>query len=390
MATLVDVSINIDGREIKQFSSLSLSQGIFEHHVFRLICPAESIDGTSGSILNASKNMIGSAITIQIDSGKSGGLLQFSGVVTQVEAARFSGHAGDMVIGGFSPTILLDNGLHCKTWEKKAIKNIVQDVLKHFPQNLLQPKISPSYGETLSYTVQYKETAWHFINRLSASHGEWLYYDGQKLVLGPPQTNKAQLFFGRNLDRFNMALHVRPANFQMLAYDYMNQEVYDGKPAGINNKAGLSELGKHALQKSEQFYGTQPKQWHNHFLTNKKQLDDYINTHASMQSSSLVRFNGSSGHPGVQVGNGISVEGRNFFNQSDEAFGDYTILSVSHHCDGQGNYNNDFVALPSGIKMPPVTTFPETHCETQSAVVTDNHDDKGLGRVTGKIPLDER
>jgi Rhs element Vgr protein len=281
--------------------------------------------------------------------------------------------------------ILLDNGPHCKTWEKKAVKNIAQDVLKHFPQNLLQPKIAPSYGETLSYAVQYKETAWQFLSRLSATYGEWLYYDGQKLVLGPPQGNKVKLVYGKNLHHFNMALQVRPASFQMMAYDYMNHEVYDGEPAGIASKAGLNELGKHTLQKSEQFYGTKPKQWHNHFLTNKKQLDDFVNTQAAMQTSNMVRFSGRSGHPAIQVGGLVNTEGKNVFTLADESFGEYTVISVNHFCDGQGNYSNDFVSIPSSVKMPPITNYTEPRSETQSAMVTDNHDPNGLGRVRVKF-----
>jgi type VI secretion system secreted protein VgrG len=381
MAQFVEITIDIEGKSIKQFSSFSLSQGIFEHHTFRLVCPTEAIDGTSGSIFNTSKNMIGSAISIKIKSVGKQGDLRFSGVVTQIESARHSGHAGDIIIAGYSPTVLLDNGPHCKTWEKKAVKNIAQDVLKPFPQNLLQPKINPAYGETLSYTVQYKETAWQFLSRISATYGEWLYYDGQKLIMGAPQGNKVKLLYGSDLHDFNMALHVRPASFQMMAYDYMNNEVYDGSPAGIAAKAGLNDLGKHTLQKSEQFYATKPKQWHNQFLTNKKQLDDFVNTRAAMQSSKMVRFNGKSGEPSLQLGGCASIDGKNVFDQSDESFGDYTIISISHHCDGQGNYTNDFVAIPSSVKMPPVNEYTEPRCETQSAVVTDNYDPKGLGRV---------
>ena len=381
MAQFVGIGISIEGKNIKQFSSLSISQSIFSHHSFRLVCPTEAIDGTSGGIFNSSKNMIGGSFTAQIDSVGTKGSLQFAGVITQVEASRHSGHAGDIIISGFSPTILLDNGPHCKTWEKKAVKNIAQDILRHFPQNLLQPKIAPAYGETLSYTVQYKETAWQFLSRISATYGEWLYYDGQKLILGPPQGSKVKLLYGSSLNQFSMALQVRPASFEMMAYDYMNNEVYDGSPTGIAGKAGLNDLGKHTLQKSEKFYAVKPKQWHNQFLTNKKQLDDFVNTRASMQSSNMVRFNGSSGHPAIQVGAGASIEGKNVFNQADESFGDYTIISVDHHCDGQGNYSNNFVAIPASVKMPPVTTYTEPHCETQSAVVTDNHDPKGLGRI---------
>jgi len=167
MAQFVGTRIDIDGTTISQFSSLTIAQSIFEHHNFRLICPTEAIDGTKG-ILNSSRNMIGGTIKIQLQVVGGNGTLQFAGVVTQVEASRRSGHAGDIIISGFSPTILLDNGPHCQSWEKKAVKNIAQDVLGQFPQNLLQPNVNPTYGETLSYTVQYKETAWQFLSRIAA------------------------------------------------------------------------------------------------------------------------------------------------------------------------------------------------------------------------------
>jgi uncharacterized protein involved in type VI secretion and phage assembly len=265
------------------------------------------------------------------------------------------------------------------------LKNIAQDVLKHFPQNLLQPKISPTNSETLSYVVQYKETAWKFLRRLCATYGEWLFYDGQKLVLAPPQGNKVNLVYGRNLHRLNMALEVRPASFQMMGYDYLNSEVYNGSPSGISGKAGLCEFGKHALQKSEQFYGTQPKQWNNQFLTNKKQLDDLVNTQAAMRSSNMVRLNGNSDQPAVQLGGTVSIMSNNVFDATDHTFGDFTVVSVHHYCDGQGNYSNEFVAIPASVKVPPVVPLNDVYCETQSAIVTDNNDTKGLGRIRVKF-----
>jgi type VI secretion system secreted protein VgrG len=385
MAQFVGTQIEIEGVQIKQFSSFTLSQSIFEHHSFRLICPAEGIDGTTGAIFNSSKNMIGCSITVKIDAIGNKGALRFSGVVTQIEAMRHGGHAGDIIISGFSPTILLDSGPHCKSWENATIKSIAQDVLKHFPQNLLQPKVSPVYSGSLAYMVQYKETAWEFLCRIAASFGEWLFYDGQKLYLSSPPGNNVKLLYGSNLHAFNMGLQVRPASFKMMAYDYMNSDVYDGTPSGIESKAGLNELGKHAFKKSEKFYASKPKLWHNDFLTTKKQLDDYVNTRAAMESSSMVKLNGSSGHPGIQVGGSVTVDGKNIFSQADESYGEYTTVAITHNCDGQGNYTNDFVAIPSTVKMPPVKIYKEPHSETQSAIVTDNNDPGGLGRIRVKF-----
>jgi type VI secretion system secreted protein VgrG len=381
MAQLTATSINISGKDIAQFTSFTLQQNIFEHHNFTLVCPAESIDGKVGSVFNQSKELIGAPINVRTMAIAGAGRLDFAGVVTQVETARFSGHAGDLIITGYSPTILLDSGPHCKSWEKKALKNIANDCLSHFPQNLLNPKIAPTNGETLSYIVQYKETAWQFLNRMGATYGDWFYYNGKNVVLGTPTGTNVDLVFGSNLSRFNMSLQVRPSNFEVMAYDYLNNEVYDTTPTGIEGKAGLESFGKHTYGKSQTFFATQPKQWNNNYVTNKKQLDDFTNTRAAAQSSNMVKFNGASGHPGVQLGNTVEVKGNNVFNNADEAYGQFTVIGVTHHTDGQGNYNNDFLAIPASIKTPPVTAYAEPICETQSAIVTDNYDPKGLGRV---------
>jgi type VI secretion system secreted protein VgrG len=377
MAKLVKTTILIDGKEVKQFYKFSLSQGIFAHHVFSLVCPTEALDGTNAPLFSKSKNFIGTTFKVKIEGFEKGSQpLLFSGMVTQVEASRFSGHTGNVVVSGFSPTILMDNGPHCNSWEKKALKNIASDVFGHFPANLLSPQIQPVYGETMAYTVQYKETAWQFLNRLSATYGEWFYYNGENMILGTPKPKTAKLVYGSNLTNFSMALQLRPGNFQQVSYDYVNNAVYSATPNSIEQKAGLNELGKHVFGKSKEFFSASPKMFNNTFLTNQKQLEDFANTRAAAQSSNMIRFNGTSSHFGVQLGNTVKIS---------DNFGEYTIIDVSHHCDGQGNYSNDFIAIPSTIKVPPVTNYTEPVCEAQSAIVTDNHDVKGLGRIRVKF-----
>lgn len=381
MAQLTNASISINGTPVRQYSSFSLSQGIFEHHYFRLACPAESLDDRKGLVFNYTKNLLGATLIAQIDTVHAKGQLKFRGVITEVETERYGGSSGEVIITGYSHTIMLESGPHCKTWEKKAVKNIVQDVLKHFPQNLLKPKVSPVYQETLAYFAQYKESAWGFLCRLCSNYGEWLYFDGSSLIAGPPSGQSISLLYGNNLSRFSMSLQLRPPMLQALAYDYLNNQVYTSSPQGIEDKAGLNDMGKHALQKSREVYATQPKTWNNNFLTNKRQLDNWVNIQSAMRSSNHVRFNGSSGHPGVMVGVKIKITGQNIHSLANEQYGEYTVIAVTHHTDGQGNYSNDFVAIPASIKVPPVTPWPEPFCETQTAMVTDNHDPNGLGRI---------
>jgi uncharacterized protein involved in type VI secretion and phage assembly len=212
--------------------------------------------------------------------------------------------------------------------------------------------------------------------------GNGFFYDGQQLVLGAPPRTKAELVYGSNLEHFTVALQVRPAKFQMLSYDYLNNEVGTSKPKNVAGIAGLNEFCQGMLQKSEQFYQhSRPKQWQNHLLLSKQQLEGHANRHAAFQSSNMVRFNGSSDHPGVQIGKNVSVQGKNASNGIEEFLGEYTVVSVNHYCDDLGNYTNEFEAIPAAVKVPPVAISKEPICETQTAIVTDNHDGKGLGRV---------
>ena len=171
----------------------------------------------------------------------------------------------------------------------------------------------------------------------------------------------------------------------MMAYDYLNTEVYTSTPQGVEGKAGLNDLGKHVFQASNDVYATEPKYWNNNFVSNKKQVDDAINIRTAMQTSNTVRFSGSSAHPGVKIGGTINVQGNNLYSLAGENYGEYIVLSVSHYFDGHGNYNNDFTAVPAGIKVPPVKAPMAPFTETQSAVVTDNFDPKGLGRIRVKF-----
>jgi type VI secretion system secreted protein VgrG len=373
MAQLVKTTIHINGVEVKQFHQFSLNQGIFAHHTFKLVCPAEVLDDIKSTPLSKSKNLIGTSFKIKIENDKGSSIpLQFLGLVTQVQAAKHDGHSGDAIICGYSPTILMDNSPHCKSWENQTVNSIATEVFNVFSKNLLAPNLQASYSTKIPYTVQYKETAWQFMNRLAATYGEWLFYTGEKVSLGPLQPKTAQLTYGSNLSHLAMALQLRPGNFAQVAYDHNNTTTHESSPQGIAQRAGLNSLGDHAYNKSSEFFDVASKVYLASHIDNPEQLNEITNTRAAAQASNLVTFNGASSHCGVQLGNTVNV---------DNNHGSYTIIEVNHSCNGIGNYSNEFVAIPNSIKVPPVTNYAEPYCETQSAIVLENFDEQGLGRI---------
>ncbi|NLR56923.1 type IV secretion protein Rhs [Chitinophaga polysaccharea] len=387
MTQLTDAIFSINGNPVSQFRTFALKQSIFDHHEFELVCPAQTIDGVTG-IFTSSRDLIGALFSAHISGVGLKGDLAFNGIVTSVETSRLNGEYGDVIIAGYSPTIMLESGPHCKSWENKAVKDIAQDVLKYFPQNVLSPKLQPLSKENLEYTVQYKETAWSFLKRLTAENGEWLFWDGQGLVVGPPKGDiKTTLLYGSTLSHFAINLNARPTQRQYIGWDYKNSQLYTSTPQNdaIGQKAGLNALGEKIQEKAKTVYGTQPKQWSFRYSSSKKQQDDMATLYNAMESSKMVRLTGRSGHPGVALGSITDLTNNNLFNDSAEAFGEYLVTAVEHFVDTKGEYHNQFTAVPSSVHLPPVTVPEIPVCEAQSAIVTDNHDPQGLGRIRVKL-----
>jgi type VI secretion system secreted protein VgrG len=265
----------------------------------------------------------------------------------------------------------MDNIAHCKSWEDSSLKAIVQDISQVFASNEIAIEAKLKTG-MLPYTVQYKETAWQFLNRMTASQGEWLFYNGKKIVMGSIEASSTDLVFGNNPHHFSVAMQLRPTSFSKVTYDYENNTTYNIAPNNVSAQAGLNSIAQFAYDKSAEFYASSPKSYTAQFVNNKTQLQQQVQTQAAAQSANHINFNGNSSHFGVQLGNIVNI---------NHNYGSYQIIEVSHSCDGQGNYQNNFIAIPASIQVPPVTGYAMPFSETQTAVVVENHDSAGLGRI---------
>jgi Rhs element Vgr protein len=374
MARAVETKLEIDGREVRSFISLKLSQGIYAHHEFRLECFAEALGKDLHSVFNESADLIGASIHIQVTPVQEQLSLTFSGVITEVAVGSENGHPGIVVISGASATILLDQGPQSKSWMRESVNSMVKDVLKQYYADWLQYKIDPAYKETIYYEVQYNETAWQFITRLAGRFGEWLFYDGQKLVLGTPKDTVINLTYGIHLSRFVQGVELRAGKLQVKMHNYVKNEVIESVIENIAGYTGHEDVGAKALAKGEEMFGTQTKCWYPHMLKEKKHLDAAMSLRAAIQNSDIVRMTGCSDLPGLGPGDRINIK-------KEEMASDYRIISIEHCWDGTGNYTNEFVAIPASVKKAPAKPVKAPYCATQGAIVVDNYDKANLGRV---------
>ena len=178
--------------------------------------------------------------------------------------------------------------------------------------------------------------------------------------------------------------------FEIIGYD---------PSTGETQKANSKELSsqtqgytKSAYDTSKQMYPNAPTELYSNPMQEGMSRTHLINRATAQlesKTASLVIAKGESDETGIKIGDVIVIRESNFSptgNPSDgvkeQNFGSYIVTKLIHICDVSGRYSNSFEAIPDTALSPPYSDiFQIPLADTQPAVVKDNNDPKGLGRV---------
>jgi Rhs element Vgr protein len=381
--------ITIDGNAFGPISQLTLDQPWNGHHSFVLVCPFRE---RLNSLLDLGKDYVGKDITIQLKEGirEGSGELSFKGVITNVKLSKHESATMQLILQGFSPTRLMDDGPHNQTFTEKTLGDIVKAVTGNYPD--LEVKAEVKHADVLPYVTQYKETAFAFLRRMMATYGEWCYYDGEQTVFGqPPSGEETELTFGRDMMGLDISADIVPASFKLLGYDYIGDKHYDSSSSNAKVQE-LDDLSKLMESTSEEVFSFEPTFAEPFPHLEKTQLDQQALRRRAGRSAQNINLFGQSSRLDLKLGQVIVVKALGHtmgINQSSAAdYGSFRLLHLTHHFDGQGNYDNSFQGIPSRLEVPPVTDslIRPPFAEAQPAEVTDNHDPEQLGRVKVQFP----
>jgi len=385
MARKVNVNIEINGRTISPISYLAIHQPLNGHHSFELRCPVQERD----QLLANTSDACGKEIKIDINSGSGRSDVKnfFKGYVTGVSLSKHQGATNEIIYYGHGPTLLMDDGAHNQSFEEKSLDKIVKEVTGKYG---ISAKVAPAFKSPIPYTVQYRETSFHFLSRLANQYGEWFFFDGTDLHFGKPPTPAAiDLVFNRDLFSFDLALNVLPTKFKWMAYDEVGHKFPESSSASAK-VSGLDEYGKKVNTASESLFSNEPAVAVYAEVQDKAELDELTKHHRAARAGNFVTFNGSSDNHALKVGSIINVRGTigeagagaGSSSGSDTSYGEFRVIKISHSTDALGNYQNHFKAIPSSLVEPPLnTSVINPECEMQPAEVLENHDPEEMGRV---------
>lgn len=365
--------ILVDGQTIKRIISFRLEQPINAHHRFELKVYHTELESPRAYRIDQTRELIGKTITAVLGTHNKADITRFGGVITEVGFAEKSGLYGEVTLKGYSPTILLENGPHLHSFYNKNLSSIVEEVTQSVAGKL-EVKINPRFTGNIEYTAQHRESHFQFLNRLSDFHGEWFYYDGEKLHFGKPSRQpEQQLLYARHIEHLQMNMLAVPMNFNQIGY--RSQEDQELQQQTANKVAGLNFYGDIAVQKSDELFATS-KDYPWQYVNEQGNLARITQVNKAAQAAQTFFVHGNSRHPSPRPGMRISIR------MSDTEIGEYLVTEAVHTLDNVNNYNCLFRALPADIEvLPRRETSQQPVAEPQIAIVRRNDDPAGQGRV---------
>jgi uncharacterized protein involved in type VI secretion and phage assembly len=377
MAEKIFLKVDINGTELSAVRSVSISQGIFEHHSFEVVIPGASIEPDQTQpekIFETIADWIGKPITIDWESGsfkqQSDGTEKsiFKGIVMNVAVSGQRKEFMTVSITGKSPTILMDGPLNSETYLNVGLKAMYDRVNANNLGSELAAKDDLTNKGKVWFSAQYNETDWNFMSRMMFMYGEWFYYDGQEIHLG---TGKAKTLNLRpeHVASLDFSFSATRPIAQLRSWDYLKNGEVLVNAAKPKHDDPLAEKIQDSSDKLYPSFSADHACFPSYpdgdeHAPRERTMKDHRDLTRQGRGNETLTVLGSSDLADIQLGSILKLDG---FAHG----GEYVVTRVTHACNGTDNYQNYFQAVP--VSYPRI--------ESTRGKVMDNKDPKKLGRV---------
>lgn len=376
--------INIEDKEITHFASFSLTQAFNEHHYFELRFNHDQMGAPGLITLDDSRDFVGKTLTASFGHSPES-MQNFKGLVSKVELSQNHGYHGVLIVSGYSPTILIDRGPDLGSYLDKDLNEIVKLATKDTPANDLKVVANAARTSSIDYIIQYRESDFAFLNRLSAEYHEWFFYDGKQLNFGKPNIQKEiSLFYGRDVQEMQYAMEIAPIKNKRFSYNPGQNEMLQSESTG--KVEGTPDLS-HAVKASNLTFSKTFNQPALIRVDNNNDIKNLVENEEKANTSELLKVTARGDNAGLSIGSiaEITMSLRKEMAFTTESLGKFLITSIKHHIDENGKYHNNFEGRISTTERILVKSFEKPQPDMQLADVIDNNDPQGQGRIKVKF-----
>lgn len=390
------IIFGVDRKEISHFTSIELTQSINNHHKFTIKVPHSVVEQPRAFTMENAQDWLGKVVHIALERKNN-----FLGIITNIQYAQELGHVGSQIIlTGYSKTILLESGKKLHSWEDSTLQEIIQEIIQNAAGEQLQNNIKPENTTKIDYQTQYLETDFNYIQRLAKQYNEWLYYDGEKLFFGKPiVTNKTtKLTYNKDLYNLNISVQATPNQFAGFTYNENSNTLYQAKTQ--ERIEGLPKLGNQAFDASEKLYATPSFEYGRIATGDDMFLESVLKRRQESAMADANFITATSSNNTLKIGSVINIDSQQVMDKLEAhnkkldinkvhyksyEIGTYIITEITHKVTNIGEYENSFKALPAFIKKLPEPQIIFPQAQIQQAIVIENADPKNNGRIRVKM-----
>jgi len=372
-STLAQVSIHIEGvSDPVAYASLVINQQLADVNDFSFNWRQEEGTPTLSGYVAFNQAHLSAEVTIDINND-----FTFKGIIYAINCVEQDSNGITYEISGKGLFVKLAEIPESNSYYHKDLRHIF-NALNITQGTTLQ--LNPRNSDELFYTVQYNQSAFDFYRMIAARYGEWLYYNGQELVLGDPG-GQALDISDTEIEGLSFRSRVEHSPINAVGYDtFRGEEIRSSEqasqPAGTgfvaaNMRAGTT-IEAPASYAQYTYIGAATES----LLTAQSLLQQQ----GRAASSALVT--------GYTFNSRLKLAGKiNLTDNNGNSFGEYIITELHHYSSGHDNYHNYFSAIPAEASVPPYTN-PQLHafCPAQMARVVNNEDEDGQDRVKVRFP----
>lgn len=378
--------VYVDGQEVK-FVSMILDQAFGQHHTFCVEMDYDSMKQDFMSNPLEQMKLIGRFVDIDLQQGKDGAnAYEFRGVISDVSNRGQEGKHGHLIIKGYSMTALLERGERMDVFSNMDLTRVFEEVTDGIINKELSCSNKPVYNGVISFLMQYKESDWQFLQRLSAISGETLFYTGMDLVFGKYKDWKPmEVTYDKEITEFQFGSRLLPNNFTRYQYQpSLDDTMMQDAPSRIEDSDDYLNT---AAARSKELTEKRPvRKPLDIAVDDKGSLDELVVREKTATAAQTVYISGTAKTCAPRIGRLLTISMPGNMSSAKD-LGTYRIIKVRHIIDQGSRYKCTFEGIPADLKFFPVPDVKIPVADSLLGLVVKNNDPQGQGRVCVEFPF---
>ncbi|HCO67973.1 MAG TPA: hypothetical protein DIT04_09510 [Dysgonomonas sp.] len=376
---LVDVSISVAGTSVI-FSQMTLHQKMNSHAFCEILVDYDAF-GDKSWMSDPVKiiNFIGESLSITMTHKVSGATCVFNGLVSNISFTGYHGANNHILIRGTSETVKLNGKPHIDSFVNKTLEEIVNEAVGT-SGNGAAITVKPEYTKPIDYQMQYNETCFDFLNRLSYLYGESFYSkDGSEVFFGKIEPEDSiDITYDLEMTEFNLDANLCPPVFGHYNYlNYYHEEWLKETRKPIPEASGYLQP---ALDKSEMIYTSKVNTSAGALVHDSDSLLKMVDIERTRSVADMLILSGKTQTCKVGLGRVVTV-GFPANLKIDTSPGAFIVTEVTHTVNKEGHYSNEFKGVRATLGYIPVYNVKMPVTAPQRATVLSNDDPERKGRI---------